>query len=49
MKCITEIGSDSMIYVPSFMQIGADIQPIIRFCLRNLRGCNFGITEVRDL
>jgi hypothetical protein len=49
MKCVTEIGSDGMIYVPSFMKIGAGIQPILRFCLSNLRSCNVGMTEVRDL
>jgi hypothetical protein len=35
MKCVTEIGSAGIIYVyvPSFMKIGAGIQPILRFGL----------------
>jgi hypothetical protein len=31
--------------VPSFMKIGAGIRGILRFCLRNLRGCNVGIID----
>jgi hypothetical protein len=38
-----------MIYILSFMKIDADLQAILRFGLRNLRGCNVGITEERDL
>jgi hypothetical protein len=26
------------------MKIGAGVQAVLRFCLRNLRGCNVGIT-----
>jgi hypothetical protein len=36
-------------YIPSFMKIGTGIQAILRLCRRNLRGCNVGITEGRDL
>jgi hypothetical protein len=35
-------------YISSFMEIGTDIQAILRFCLRNLSS-NFGITDERDL
>jgi hypothetical protein len=34
-----------MIRIPSFMKFHTDVQAIIRFCLRNLRGCNVGITD----
>jgi hypothetical protein len=36
-----------MIYIPSFMTIRSDIQAILRFCLSNSRGCNFGIINWR--
>jgi hypothetical protein len=35
--------------VPSFMKFGTGAEAILRFCLRNLRGCSVGITDVRDL
>jgi hypothetical protein len=38
-----------MIYIPCFMKIGAGVQAILRFGLRNMRGCNIGITDGRDL
>jgi hypothetical protein len=44
-----EMPSSGMIYVPSFMKIGTSIQATLRLCLRNLRGCNVGITDGRDL
>jgi hypothetical protein len=28
-----------------FHEVGTGIQAILRFCLRNLWGCNFGITD----
>jgi hypothetical protein len=31
------------------MNIGTDVQAILRLYLRNLRGCNFGIMDGRDL
>jgi hypothetical protein len=40
--------SCGMIYLPSFMKIGTGVQAILRFCLRNFRGCNVGITNGRD-
>jgi hypothetical protein len=44
-----EMASCGMIYLPSFMKIGTDIQAMLRFCLRNLRGCGVGITDGREL
>jgi hypothetical protein len=38
-----------MIFLPSFIKIGAGVQAILRFCLSNLRGCSVGITDERDL
>jgi hypothetical protein len=38
-----------MIYTPSFMKTGGGFQTILRFCLRNLRDCNIGVTDGRDL
>jgi hypothetical protein len=31
------------------MKIVTGVEAIVRFFLRNLRGCNVGITDVRDL
>jgi uncharacterized protein YraI len=44
-----EMASCCMIYLPSFMNIATGVQAILRFCLRNLRGCDVGITGGRDL
>jgi hypothetical protein len=44
-----EIASCGMIYFTSFVKIGICIQVILRFSLRNLSGCNVGITGGRDL
>jgi hypothetical protein len=49
MTYAVEIPSQGMIFLPSFMKIDAGVQAILRFCLRNLRGCNVGITDGRDL
>jgi hypothetical protein len=38
-----------MIYLPNFMKIATGVQAILRGFLRNLRGCNVGITDGRDL
>jgi hypothetical protein len=38
-----------MIYISSFMKIEAGVLTILTICLRNLRGCNVGITEGWDL
>jgi hypothetical protein len=37
------------INITSFMKIGTGIQANFRFCLSNLKGCNTGITDRRDL
>jgi hypothetical protein len=44
-----EVTSDGMTFIPFFMKISKGVQEILRFCLRNLRGCKFGITDGRDL
>jgi hypothetical protein len=49
MEYAVEIASCGMTHVPSFMKIGAGILAILLFCLRNLRGCNAGITDGRGL
>jgi hypothetical protein len=36
-------------YIPSFMKTGTGVQAILSFFLRNLRGCNAGITDETDL
>jgi hypothetical protein len=38
-----------MMYMPSFMKIGIDIQVILRFCLSDLNGCDADITNGRDV
>jgi hypothetical protein len=43
------MASCGMIYTPSFVKTGTTVQAILRFCLRNLRRCNVGITDGRDL
>jgi hypothetical protein len=43
-----EMASCGMIYLSSFMTIATGVQAILRFCLRNLRGCNVGITDGTD-
>jgi hypothetical protein len=37
------------IYVQSFMKIGTGVQKILRLGLRNLKGCNVGMTDDGDL
>jgi hypothetical protein len=44
-KYAIEMSSCGMTYVPSLMKIGTCVQAILRFCLRNFRGCNVGITD----
>jgi hypothetical protein len=43
------MGSVGMIYIQSFMKIITGIQGILRFSPRNLKGCNVGIIDDRDL
>jgi hypothetical protein len=45
MKYGVEMASDDMIYISSFMKIGTSVQAILKFCLRNLRDCEVGITD----
>jgi uncharacterized protein YraI len=45
----TEMTSGGMINIPSFMKIGAGVQAILRFCLKNMNCCNVNITEGRNL
>jgi hypothetical protein len=49
MNYSVEIGSGALMYMPSFIKIGAGLHAILRFSLRNLRVCNVGITDVRYL
>jgi hypothetical protein len=49
MKCAFEMVSDGMTYIQSFMKICTSIQAILRFCFSNLKGCNVGITDARNL
>jgi hypothetical protein len=44
MKYAVDIAFCGMIYLISFMKVGA-----VLFCLRNLKGCNVGITDGKDL
>jgi uncharacterized protein YraI len=44
---VDAIASGGMIYLPRFMKIGTGVQATLRFCLRNSRGCNVGITDGR--
>jgi hypothetical protein len=48
MMHVFDMASCGMIYLPSFVKIGTGIQAILRFGLRNSRGCNVGITDGRD-
>jgi hypothetical protein len=49
MKYAVEMASCVMIHMPSFMKIGMGVRAILRGFLRDLRGCNVGITDGRDL
>jgi hypothetical protein len=49
MEYVFQMASCVMMYIQSFMMIGTGIQAILRFCLRNLKDCNVGITDGRDL
>jgi hypothetical protein len=42
------MGPGGMIYVQSLMKMGIDIQAILRFFHRNMKGSNVGITESGD-
>jgi hypothetical protein len=49
MSYAIEMGSGGIIYIRSFMKTGTGVQTILRSCFNNMRGCNIGITERRDL
>jgi hypothetical protein len=44
-----KMPSCGMIYVLSFINTGTDVEAILRFGYRNLRGCNVGITGATNL
>jgi hypothetical protein len=46
-RCTFQMGSGGMIHIQCCMKIGTGIQAILRFCLSNLKGCNFG-TRITD-
>jgi hypothetical protein len=47
MKYDVEMTSCGMIYILSFMKIGTGVEAILRFCLRNFRGCDVDNTDGR--
>jgi hypothetical protein len=47
MRYTVDMASGGIIYVPSFMKIGTDVQAIFTFGFSNLKGCNAGITDGR--
>jgi hypothetical protein len=49
MKCVNKMGSGGMLYSPSVIKIGINVQALLRFCLSNLKCCNIGIIDRRDL
>jgi hypothetical protein len=49
MMYAVEMASGGMIYIRSFMKTGKGVQAILWFCLSNLKRCNVGITDGRDL
>jgi hypothetical protein len=44
-----EVASCSMIFLSSFMKIDTGAQEILRFRFCNLKGCNVGITDRKEL
>jgi hypothetical protein len=44
-----EMALCGMIRVPSLIKTGTGVQAILKFGLRKLRGCNIGITDVKNL
>jgi hypothetical protein len=45
MMYAVEMISGGMIWIPSFIMIGTGVQAILRFDIRNFRGCNVGVTD----
>jgi hypothetical protein len=48
MKYAIKMMLSGMIYVPSFIKIGTGVEAILRYNIRNLRGCNASIDAGRD-
>jgi hypothetical protein len=46
---VVEMALCGMIYIPSFMMLYIGVQITLRFCFRNVRGRNVGVTDWRDL
>jgi hypothetical protein len=46
---VADITSGGMTYITGFMKIGKSAEEILRFCLRNLKGCNVCTTDGRNL
>jgi hypothetical protein len=44
-----EMASGGMIYIPIFMKFGTDVQAMLRFFPSNIKGCNAGFTDGRNL
>jgi hypothetical protein len=44
-----QMASCGIIHLPGFMKIGTGFQAILRFCFSNLKECNVGISDGRDL
>jgi hypothetical protein len=44
-----DMASGGMIFLSSFMKIGIGFRSILRFCHRNVKGCNVGITDGKEL
>jgi hypothetical protein len=51
MKYTIEMASCGVKYISSLMKVGTSVQAIIKYGLRNMRGCNAGtcITDVSGL
>jgi hypothetical protein len=49
MKYTVAMASDDVIHIPSFVVNGSAIQEILRFCHRNLKGCNIDTADGRYL
>jgi hypothetical protein len=48
MMYAVEMASCDMINLLSFIEIATGVQAILRFCLRNMKGCNVGNAHGRD-
>jgi hypothetical protein len=48
-KHAIKVVSCGTIDIKGLMTTGISVQAILQYCLRNLRGCNVGITERKGL